>query len=97
MRERRNYLVRDQLAEDVVGRAQRSRPEGNDGYRRAQVVCHVARFDHRPFAGLAEPECPDGLLDMLEITLAQVLDVGIQRWRELVAHIGGHDDLPRPR
>ncbi len=74
---------------------QRARAERNHGDRRAQVFSQVAALDHRLLARRTDPKGSYRLLDVLYIALAQILDVGIERRRQLVADIGRDDDLVR--
>ena len=93
MRQRRDHLVGQQLAQNISRGLQRARPERDDSDRRAQVFGQVAALDDRLFARRAEPKRANRLLDMLDIALTEVLDVGIERGRQLVAHVGRDDDL----
>ena len=55
------------------------------------------RLDHRPWSRRTNAIGADGFMHMLEVTSSQVLDIGIQHRRELVANIGRHNNLAWPR
>ena len=97
MRQRRDHLVGQQLAQHITRRLQRARPERDDSDRRVQVFGQVAALDDRLFARRADAKRANRLLHVLDVALAEVLDVGIERGRQLVAHVGRDNDLVGPR
>ena len=97
MRQGRDHFISEELAEHIVGRAA-ARAAGRDhSDRGAQVFGQIAALDYRLFAGRADTERTHRLLHVLDVALAQIFDVGIERRRQLVAHVGRNDDLVRPR
>ena len=96
-RERRDDLVRDHFAEHLVlgldaARGERDHGDGRPQFGHASVL--VGSITGKAPGG--RPGSAHRLLDVLEVALAQVFHLGVDRGDELIAHLGRDHDLTGP-
>jgi hypothetical protein len=90
-----DHLFGEHLAEDMMLGRRMPRVERYHGERRSQRLQREACLDHRARAGWTDAVCPPWLLNMREVTIAEVRDVGIEDRRDLIAHPHRDHDLVR--
>ena len=89
-------MVGEHLAQNLVLGFCSASAERDHGDRRPQPAGGADGLNHRAWTRGADPVCAHRIVGRLQVALAQVLDVGIEHRRELVARFGGHHDFAGP-